>query len=126
MAGDSRKTGTEPDNPERVGPSEAELAARLRALDQRLDSKANEKRVESAARGKPGSSGLAIALSVSGAFISAILVGAAMGWGIDRFFGVTPWGMIVFTLLGFAAGIVNVLRMTGHMSGPGGGSKSGG
>ncbi|MBL4891854.1 MAG: AtpZ/AtpI family protein [Rhizobiaceae bacterium] len=46
-------------------------------------------------------------------FVAAILVGAALGWAIDRFFGTTPWAMILFLLLGFCAGVLNVMRSAG-------------
>ena len=120
MGGNDRKTGFGTGG---SGPSEEELAARLRALDRRLDER-KQKQVAIAEKGRPGSSGFARALSLPGTFISAILVGAGIGWGIDRFFGVTPWGIFVFTLLGFCAGVLNVLRMTGHMS-PAGGKRDG-
>jgi ATP synthase protein I len=42
-----------------------------------------------------------------------VLVGAAVGWVIDRWLGISPWGMIVFLLLGFAAGVLNVMRAAG-------------
>ncbi len=38
------------------------------------------------------------------------LVGAAMGWGIDELLGTKPAFLIVFILLGFAAGIRVVMR----------------
>jgi ATP synthase protein I len=112
LAGRHRESGT---GPHGAGPSEEELAARLRSLDQRLDSKI-EKRTQAAGNRKADNSGFATALSLSGTFVSAILVGAAIGWGIDRFFGMAPWGMIFFLFLGFAAGVLNVLRMSGQMS----------
>lgn len=112
LAASDRKSGTDP---ERAEPSEAELAARLHALDRRLDRKAEQERAASAA-GKPDNSGFASALSLSSVFVSAILVGAGMGWGIDRFFGVAPWGMILFMLLGFCAGTLNVMRSAGRIS----------
>ncbi len=40
-------------------------------------------------------------------------VGAAIGWLIDRVVGISPWGMIVFLLLGFVAGVLNVMRTAG-------------
>ncbi len=46
-------------------------------------------------------------------FVAGIAVGAAIGWGVDRLFGIAPWGLIVFLLLGFAAGILSVLRTAG-------------
>ena len=38
------------------------------------------------------------------------MVGAALGWGLDQLFGTLPLFLIVFILLGFAAGIRTVMR----------------
>lgn len=54
--------------------------------------------------------GYAQAMRMSSEFIAGILLGAALGWLVDRLFGTSPWGLIVFFMLGFAAGILNVLR----------------
>ena len=40
-------------------------------------------------------------------------MGAGIGWLIDRWVGTTPLAMIVFLLLGFAAGVLNVMRAAG-------------
>ena len=40
-------------------------------------------------------------------------MGAGLGWVLDRWLGISPWGMIVFLLLGFAAGVLNVMRAAG-------------
>jgi ATP synthase protein I len=45
------------------------------------------------------------------------VVGAGIGWLIDRWLGVSPWGLIVFLLLGFAAGVLNVMRSAGLVAG---------
>ncbi|TMJ79282.1 MAG: F0F1 ATP synthase assembly protein I, partial [Alphaproteobacteria bacterium] len=51
--------------------------------------------------------------------VAAVVVGAALGWLLDRWLGISPWGMIVFLLLGFAAGVLNVMRAAGvAASGP--------
>lgn len=55
------------------------------------------------------------ALRLSSEFVAGVLVGAAIGWFVDRLAGTTPWGLIVFLLLGFGAGILNVLRATGQV-----------
>ena len=47
-----------------------------------------------------------------------VLVGAFIGWALDRWLGISPWGMIVFLLLGFAAGVINVVRAAGISGGP--------
>ena len=47
-----------------------------------------------------------------------MLVGAGLGWLIDRWLGISPWGLIVFLLLGFAAGVLNVMRTAGVVAAP--------
>jgi len=42
--------------------------------------------------------------------VVGVLVGAAMGWGLDSLFGTVPLFLIVFILLGFAAGIRTAMR----------------
>jgi ATP synthase protein I len=42
--------------------------------------------------------------------VVAGMVGAAMGWGLDALFGTLPIFLVVFILLGFAAGIRTVMR----------------
>lgn len=93
------------------------LDDRLAALDEKLDSreKAEEAKKKSA---KSDMTGFGAALKLSSEFISAILVGAGIGYLIDRLAGTLPWGMIFFLLLGFAAGVVNVMRAAGKMSDP--------
>jgi F0F1-type ATP synthase assembly protein I len=51
--------------------------------------------------------------------VAGVLVGAFIGWALDKWLGISPWGMIVFLLLGFAAGVINVMRAAGVSSGPG-------
>ena len=40
-------------------------------------------------------------------------MGAVIGWSLDYFVGTKPWGMIVLVLLGFVAGVLNVMRSAG-------------
>ncbi len=42
--------------------------------------------------------------------VVGVLVGAAMGWGLDELLGTKPAFLIIFILLGFAAGIRTVMR----------------
>ena len=60
-----------------------------------------------------GLGGMGAALRLSSEFIAGVLGGALIGWVIDEFAGTRPWGLIVFLLLGFAAGVLNVLRSAG-------------
>ncbi len=45
--------------------------------------------------------------------VAGVIVGAIIGWLLDRFLGISPWGLIVFLLLGFVAGVLNVMRVAG-------------
>jgi ATP synthase protein I len=101
---------------DRPPPGEDELARRMRSLDERLDRRQEERKP--AESGKPGNAGMAAALRLSTDFVAAVLVGAAIGFGLDRFFGIAPWGMIAFLLLGFCAGVLNVLRSAGRIADP--------
>jgi ATP synthase protein I len=62
--------------------------------------------------------GYAQAMKLSSEFIAAIIVGAVLGYVFDRFVGTAPWGMIILLLLGFCAGVLNVLRSAGKVATP--------
>ncbi len=59
---------------------------------------------------------MAVGLRLSSELVAGVLVGAALGWGFDRLLSTSPWGLIVFLLLGFVAGVINVMRAAGAMS----------
>ena len=58
-------------------------------------------------------SALARGFRLSTELVAGVLAGAGIGWVLDRWLGISPWGMIVFLLLGFAAGVLNVMRVAG-------------
>ncbi|EKF19928.1 hypothetical protein NA2_06288 [Nitratireductor pacificus pht-3B] len=60
--------------------------------------------------------GFGNALRLSSEFIAGVAVGAGLGWFIDRMAGTSPWGLIIFLLLGFGAGVLNVLRSAGQIA----------
>jgi ATP synthase protein I len=71
--------------------------------------------------------GLARGLRIGSEFVAAILVGTGIGYLIDLGLGTSPWGMLTLFLVGFAAGIRNVIRVVTEMNsasspapGPGG------
>jgi ATP synthase protein I len=70
-----------------------------------------------AARGEGGSrssrpqSAASLALRFGGEFGAAIIVGALLGYGVDYFLNTGGWGLGVGFLLGFAAGVANVVRV---------------
>ncbi|MEM9734599.1 MAG: AtpZ/AtpI family protein [Pseudomonadota bacterium] len=56
------------------------------------------------------------ALKLSSEFIAGIIVGGVLGYGFDALLGTSPWGLIVFLLLGFAAAVLNVMRAAGFVA----------
>lgn len=95
-------------------PGESELSERLRGLERKLETHraSREADMRSAAR-EPPKQGYGLALRLGADFVAGVVVGGAIGWGVDRLFGISPWGLIVFLLLGFAAGVLTVLRSAG-------------
>jgi ATP synthase protein I len=93
---------------------EAALSARLRRLGDQLGPQRPSEPPETH-RGRPGAdaSGYARGFRLSSELVAGVLVGAAIGWALDRLLGISPWGLIVFLLLGFAAGVINVMRAAG-------------
>ncbi|MCF4165136.1 AtpZ/AtpI family protein [Zavarzinia compransoris] len=56
------------------------------------------------------SNALGSAMRLGVEFVSGFVVGGLIGWALDRWFGSRPWLMIVFFLLGAAAGMLNLIR----------------
>jgi ATP synthase protein I len=94
---------------------EAALSARLQRLGERLghhkSDRASENDPRRGANADP--SALVRGYRLLAEFVAGILVGAAIGWLIDRLLGTSPWGMIVLLLGGFAAGVLNMMRAAG-------------
>jgi ATP synthase protein I len=43
--------------------------------------------------------------------VAGVLVGTGLGFLLDRFFGTKPWLLIIFMVLGMAAGFRNIYRL---------------
>ena len=101
---------------------EAALSARLGSLGQRLSEIRGSRNIGTDQSGneqdtaQAKASAMAIGLRLSSELVAGVLVGAALGWGFDRLLSTSPWGFIVFLLLGFTAGVVNVMRAAGVMA----------
>jgi len=64
----------------------------------------------------PEMSGLARGLRIGTEFVAAILVGAGLGYLIDLGLNTSPWGLLILLVMGFAAGILNVIRVVAEMN----------
>ena len=98
---------------------EAALSARLGSLDHRLTEIRDSRKIRTDQPGSESGDGAARASAMARGFrlsselIAGVVVGAVIGWGFDRLLSTSPWGLIVFFLLGFAAGVINVMRSAG-------------
>jgi F0F1-type ATP synthase assembly protein I len=52
-------------------------------------------------------------------FVLALVLGTWLGLRADGAFGTSPWGMLVGFVLGFAAAVLNVVRITRRAFGDG-------
>ncbi len=59
----------------------------------------------------PPGSALGLAMRIGVELVSALAIGVAIGWFLDRWLGTGPWLLLAFILLGGGAGILNVYRM---------------
>lgn len=55
-------------------------------------------------------SALGNALRLATELVAGVIVGGCIGWALDRWFGTSPIMLLVFLILGSAAGILNVIR----------------
>ena len=99
--------------------SDADISGRLKNLDVELKKVDAERRQEAAKANAESSrtsaaSGMTLAFRLGSEFVAGVLVGAGLGYGIDMLLGTAPLGMIVLLLLGFGAGVLNMMRATGE------------
>jgi ATP synthase protein I len=99
-------------------PEEAALSARLGSLNQRLSEIRDRRRKTEQPAGESGNgaaraSAMALGFRLSSELVAGVAVGAGIGWGFDRLLSTSPFGFIVFLLLGFVAGVLNVVRSAG-------------
>lgn len=94
-------------------PTDEELKRRSEALGARIaERRALLPENRPAGNETQGLRGAAEGFKIASEFVAGVLVGTAIGFGIDRLAGTAPFGLIVFLMIGFAAGVLNVVRGT--------------
>jgi ATP synthase protein I len=114
----AERRGDEPTEDERRERESEGLRARLDELSNALDAQRDAHRSAGTSNfgqeaPSPASMGNAMGLAarVLSEFVAAVIVGAFIGWWIDRVAGTTPVFLIIFLLMGAAAGFWNVYRI---------------
>jgi ATP synthase protein I len=91
---------------------EARYRGRISELGDRLDKAKAEREAAAQAdldaemRGR----GMAYGMRMAAELVAAVIVGGAIGYGLDSWLGSKPWLFLLFFVLGFAAGVLNVVR----------------
>ena len=97
--------------------SHDDLDDRMARLRERLDGDRERREVAARpTRSQKERGAMAQALRLSSEFIAAVVVGTAIGYGLDVMLGTGPWGLVIFLLLGFGAAVFNVMRSAGLMA----------
>ena len=94
------------------GQSDRETEAIKRRLHD-LEGKVRDARLRhepASSQAQDRASAMGEALKLSTEMIAGVAVGGFIGWALDRLFGTAPILMVVFLILGAAAGIINVIR----------------
>jgi ATP synthase protein I len=92
-----------PEDREAIRQRSAEIGQKLEALKSR-----RAPAVGSAGDGQQAAYGTAFKFAAE--LIVGVVVGGGLGWALDKQFATAPWLMIVLVILGFAAGLLNVVR----------------
>jgi ATP synthase protein I len=87
-------------------PSLDDLDARLRAARDGAERKSGKRAPESAS----SSPLVGMAMRAGVELVAGVGVGTAAGYGLDKWLDTSPWLLIVFFLLGAAAGMLNAYR----------------
>jgi len=99
------------DDKKRVGQAGTSFEARLAAARTRQG--LDPKPLEVSKGGNAGPSPMSVGLRVGVELLSALIVGASLGYWLDRWLHTSPLMLSLFVLLGGAGGIANVWRLLG-------------
>jgi ATP synthase protein I len=93
---------------------EFELKRRKDLLERELISKVQEQRKDNENQDKLSDlKSSSYAMKIASEFISATIVGAALGIFVDKAFGISPFALIFFIFVGFSSGVLNIVRSAG-------------
>ena len=109
MSGEGK--GQEPGRGE-ISPEDRE-AIRRRSLDigRKLDAvKARARKDDDDEENRRRGAAFGQAFRYAAELVVGVAVGGFIGWLLDRQLGSAPWMMVLFVILGFAAGLLNVIR----------------
>lgn len=81
---------------------------RLKALETRIAAAKEAQKPEP--RMDEHYSGAQLAWRMVIELVAGLMIGFGIGYGLDRLFGTLPWFLVLFTLMGLAAGVQTMMR----------------
>jgi len=95
-----------------------DLRARLDALKADLGEVASREKAQGGSRNAKGNdNAIGKGLRAGSELIAGVIVGCAIGYFLDGQLGVSPLFLIIFMMMGMAAGFWNIYRMAARTSG---------
>jgi ATP synthase protein I len=95
--------GDEP--PDRAGDASRDFDRRLREAEDRARQRTAEEPSD-----RHRAEGMAVGLRIAVELAAAVAIGTAIGYGLDRWFETAPLFLVIFFIVGCAAGFLNVYR----------------
>lgn len=96
-----------------MAPGDDDASQRLKDLSSRVRAARSAAGLEPAPqtqrRGSAGAMGLGFRVAVE--MVVCTAVGGGLGYGVDAWLGIAPWGMVVGLGFGFAAGVTTIYRV---------------
>lgn len=90
-----------------------DFGKRLDALDERLGA-ARGRRPEPDENERRGNA-IGLSFRIAADLVAGVLVGGLIGWQLDAWLGTRPVMLLIFLVLGTAAGLLNVIRTARNM-----------
>ncbi|HTN61401.1 MAG TPA: AtpZ/AtpI family protein [Devosia sp.] len=90
----------------------SDLASRIASARRESNGEANS----ASNKASSDMTGMMRGMRIGTEFVAAILVGAGLGYLVDLGLGTKPWGLLILFMVGFAAGIRNVIRVVTEMN----------
>ncbi len=111
---DPRKPNAPKNQPD---PELGDFSNRLKNLSDRIAAEKSEKAAaEQPSTRFQGAKDYSKGYRLASEFVAGVLVGGLLGYGLDYLLGTLPLFLIVLLLFGFAAGILNVIRVVTEMN----------
>lgn len=95
--------------------SDRTIRERLDALGARLSEVERRRKGDDPANAQARSGALGMAFRLGAEMVAGVAIGGVIGWALDAWLGTAPAFLILFLLLGSAAGILNSVRAAKRM-----------